>query len=78
MPTVLEVDGFRFYFYANEGNEPPHVHVDKGGATAKVWLATGEWAHSHAYTAAQQRAVRKIVAEHQTELMERWNEFFGR
>lgn len=47
MPTVLEVDGFRFYFYANEGTEPPHVHVDKGGATAKVWLATGEWAHSH-------------------------------
>lgn len=78
MPTVLEVDGFRFYFYANEGTEPPHVHVDKGGATAKVWLATGDWAHSHGYKSAQERAIRKIVTEHQTELMERWNEFFGR
>jgi hypothetical protein len=78
MPTVLEVDGFRFYFYANEGTAPPHVHVDKGGATAKVWLASGEWAHGHLYTSAQQRAIRRIVTEHQTELMERWNEFFGR
>ncbi len=78
MPTVLEVDGFRFYFYANEGSEPPHVHVDKGGATAKVWLATGEWAQSHGYTSTQQRVIRKIVTEHQAELRERWNEFFGR
>ena len=38
MPTILRIDGFRFYFYSHEPNEPPHVHVDKGGASAKVWL----------------------------------------
>ena len=53
------------------------MHVDKGGATAKVWLTTGEWAHSHGYKSAQERAIRTIVTEHRTELMERWNEFFG-
>src|SRR3546814_10806111 len=38
MPTVLRLDGYRFYFYSHEPNEPPHVHVDKGGATLKAWL----------------------------------------
>jgi Domain of unknown function (DUF4160) len=40
MPTVLRQDGFRFFFYSNEGDprEPPHVHVMRGGGEAKVWL----------------------------------------
>ncbi|HYE28339.1 MAG TPA: DUF4160 domain-containing protein [Allosphingosinicella sp.] len=38
MPTVLRLAGYRFYFYSHEPNEPPHVHVDKAEATAKVWL----------------------------------------
>lgn len=28
MPTILRIDGFRFYFYSHEPNEPPHVHID--------------------------------------------------
>jgi hypothetical protein len=36
MPTVLRLKGHRFYFYSHEPNEPPHVHVDKGGATLKA------------------------------------------
>ena len=39
MPVVLRIRGFKFYFYANEGDEPPHIHVDKGGATAKLGLS---------------------------------------
>ncbi|MCJ7627797.1 MAG: DUF4160 domain-containing protein, partial [Longimicrobiales bacterium] len=37
-PTVLDVLGFRFFFYSREaaggGLEPPHVHVRKGGGEA--------------------------------------------
>lgn len=29
MPTVYRVDGFRFFFFSNENEEPPHVHVEK-------------------------------------------------
>jgi hypothetical protein len=78
MPSVLRIGGFRFYFYANEGSERPHVHVDKGDATAKIWLATGEWAYCHGFSAAQQRTIRDILADHTGELMELWHEFFGR
>ncbi|USU07640.1 DUF4160 domain-containing protein [Sphingomonadaceae bacterium OTU29MARTA1] len=38
MPTLLRIGAFRFYFYSHEPNEPPHVQVDRGEATIKVWL----------------------------------------
>jgi hypothetical protein len=38
MPTIERYSGYRFYFYSHEPNEPPHMHVDKGGATAKIWI----------------------------------------
>ena len=78
MPVVLRVRGFVFRFFANEGTEPPHIHVDKGGATAKIWLTTGEWAYRHGFSPAQQRTICNILVKHETELMECWNEFFAR
>jgi hypothetical protein len=38
MPTVLRISGYRLYFYSHEPNEPPHIHIDKGGSSAKLWL----------------------------------------
>jgi len=77
MPTVLRVQGFRFYFYANGGSEPPHVHVDKGDATGKLWLVGVRWAHSAGFSPAQQRAIRHIVQQHHAELSAKWNELLG-
>ena len=51
MPTVHRERGFRFYFYSNENDEPPHIHVDKGGASAKVWLQPLSLAWNRGYTA---------------------------
>jgi hypothetical protein len=38
VPTVLRVGPYRFFFYSNEGSEPPHIHVEAGGKSAKFWL----------------------------------------
>lgn len=38
MPTVLTLEGFRFYFFSEEGAEPAHIHVKKGSAKGKIWL----------------------------------------
>ncbi|MDQ3015894.1 MAG: DUF4160 domain-containing protein [Bacteroidota bacterium] len=38
MPNVFRKDGYRFFFFSNEGNEPPHIHIELGGAYAKFWL----------------------------------------
>jgi hypothetical protein len=36
MPTVLIEQGFRFFFWSNENDEPMHIHVEKGGAEGKI------------------------------------------
>jgi hypothetical protein len=36
MPTILLINGYRFFFYAGDGNEPPHVHVERGDGIAKI------------------------------------------
>lgn len=39
MPTVLSIGSFRFHFYTDEGNEPPHIHVRNSDGEFKFWLA---------------------------------------
>lgn len=77
MPTVLRQDGYRFYFFSHEPNEPPHVHVDAGSSTLKAWLAPVELASSHGFRPHEINAILKLVAEHQTVLLEAWHEYFG-
>jgi hypothetical protein len=79
MPTILMMLGWRFYFYANERDEPAHVHCKKGDAEAKYWLDldTFEVVEAHAYnmSAADRRTVRRIILEHFDYLVGQWNEF---
>jgi hypothetical protein len=76
MPVVLRIRGFKFYFYANEGDEPPHIHVDKGGATAKLWLSPFRWEYANGFSPAQQKMIKEIIRQHHAELMAKWHEFF--
>lgn len=77
MPTVLRVGPFRFYFYSHEPNEPPHVHVDRGDATIKIWLNPVEVARSRGFRAHEIGGIVAIVDEHRTGLLEAWHEHFG-
>ena len=79
MPTVLLCRGWRIFFFANEGNEPIHVHCRKGRANAKFWLYPDEYNITHAYvrhmTRQQERELRTILFEHFDDIVEAWNEF---
>jgi len=78
VPTVLRERGFRFYFYSNEGQEPPHVHVEKGDGEAKLWLQPVTLAYSAGLNPAELRLARELVFEHQAAFVERWDEHFDR
>jgi hypothetical protein len=39
MPTVLRVGPYRFFFYAGDHDEPPHVHIEREDKLAKFWLS---------------------------------------
>ncbi len=38
MPKIYEQNGYRFFFYSAEGDEPCHVHIKKGEGDGKIWL----------------------------------------
>jgi hypothetical protein len=65
MPTLLRVEGFRFYYFSEERQEPPHVHVRKGDSVAKLWLLPVEIAFSRAFSRTELRRIRELTLEHQ-------------
>ena len=77
MPTVLRWKGNRFYFYSHEPNEPPHVHVDRGDASAKFWLQPVSLARNFGFSPRELRLLRGVVTEHQDGLLEAWHGYFG-
>lgn len=74
MPTVLRVGRYRFFFYSNEGSEPPHIHVKAGNDQAKFWLAPTNLALNYGFRAHELNEIEKIIQEHHEELLEAWNE----
>ena len=78
MPTVLRKHGFVFYFFAHEPTEPPHVHVDRGGGTAKLWLNPVRVAWTTDLKPAEVRQAVQLTETYQAYLLGKWNEFFLR
>ena len=79
MPTIFRYDGFRFFFYSNEGDprEPMHVHVQKAEAEAKFWLRPFvSVADSAAMDARMLRELANVVLENREMIERAWNEYF--
>lgn len=76
-PTITRIGPYRFFFYANGGVEPAHVHVQRERRSAKFWLEPVELARSVGFGAPELNAVRKIVEQNAAAFREAWNEFFG-
>lgn len=74
MPTVLRSHGYRFYFYSHELGEPPHVHIDKAGASAKVWLEDVRIAKSRGYRDKELSVILANVKRHRAKMLEAWHE----
>jgi hypothetical protein len=80
MPTIFRADGFRFFFYSNEGDprEPVHVHVMGNGGEAKVWLRPDvAIARSAGLDARALRQITRLVAARQDEIERAWHDYFG-
>lgn len=78
LPTVARIGPFRFFFYSNEGAEPPHVHAQQERKMAKFWLEPVTLASSGRFSASELRAIERIVLENRERFLEAWNEFFSR
>ena len=74
MPTVLRIRGFQFFFFSEEGNEPAHIHVRKGGGVAKFWLAPVKLAYNDGFKKQEIGEIVRLLSKHENELIRAWNE----
>jgi hypothetical protein len=63
--------------YRHEPNEPPHVHVDGDGASAKFWLEPVALARNIGFSAHVLGDLHRRVRQNQATLLEAWHAYFG-
>ena len=74
MPTVLRHGPYRFFFYSREGNEPPHIHVERDDSYAKFWLTPVGLARNRGFRSHHLTEIRTIIEENARLFEERWHE----
>lgn len=80
MPKIFEWNGYKFFFFSNEGNpqEPCHVHARKAECLAKFWVEPEVGlASSWGMSAVELNQLEKVVEEHADLIRRKWNEHFG-
>ena len=80
MPSILIENGYRFFFFSNEGNplEPCHIHVRKHGALAKYWIGEKVMlADNIGFSAKELREIESIIISNTNLIKEVWNGFFS-
>jgi len=77
MPTVLRLGPYRFFFYAGDREEPPHIHVERDEGKAKLWLDPVRLQRSSGFGAIELNRLQRLVEQNREQLMRKWNEYFN-
>jgi hypothetical protein len=79
MSKVFEWRGYRFHFYAEEGDprEPVHIHVRKGRDNAKFWLRPEvTLAYNRGFPPHVLSQLIPVIEQRVSLIESVWNEFF--
>ena len=79
MPRVFEIEGYRAFFFSNEGipREPVHIHIRKGEGEAKFWVTPRvALAESWNMKVSELARAQELVLEHHQEILDFWNRYF--
>lgn len=78
MPKI-RIDGYEFFFYSNEGNEEPHLHVYIDGYELKFWLNGGVLATKHPRVSAPKiTRIARVIRKNQNALQGFWDDYQSR
>lgn len=79
MPTLLLLNGIRYFFYSNENNESIHVHVTKGNANGKIWLEPLiRIKYMDGFSNAEQKDILEVINKYALDFKQKWNEYFSK
>jgi len=75
MPTVLKIDGFRFFFFSNE-HEPEHIHIEKGDMYARIELESLNVTDSYNVNSKDLKKIKELIKKNKDKLKGAWNGYF--
>ena len=55
----------------------PHIHIQAADDQAKFWLEPIRLAANYGFAARDLNEIERIIREHQSELLEAWDEYFS-
>ena len=76
MPTVLNLFGYRFWFYGND-HTPIHIHVKKGGAVAKYTILPISLVYNYGFKSSELKMIEAILEDNDEIIAQHWNMFFN-
>lgn len=76
MPTALRIGAYRFFFFAGDRGEPPHIHVERSSDKAKFWLEPVRLQKSSGFADHELNRLQRLVTINQQRLLQAWNEYF--
>lgn len=77
MPTVLQSGPYRFFFYASDRDEPPHIHVERDEKKAKFWLDPVRLQNSGGFNRPEINRMQDLVTQKREQFLRKWDEYFN-
>lgn len=77
MPTIHREGSYRFFFYADDETEPPHIHVTRERFKAKFWLTPVRLQNSGGFNRNELNRIQRLVQENQELLLRGWDGYFN-
>lgn len=75
MPTIFELFGLRFFFFADDHN-PIHVHVVKGDDNAKIEISPEiRLIYNHGLKVRDLKRALMLAEEYKEDIINLWNEY---
>ncbi|WP_206610255.1 DUF4160 domain-containing protein [Leptospira yasudae] len=80
VPKVFESNGYKFFFFSNEGNprEPLHIHVRKGERVAKFWIEPEILLdENYGFRSQELTWIQEEIEKNRRLIQGKWNDFFN-
>ncbi|MFM9905094.1 MAG: DUF4160 domain-containing protein [Pyrinomonadaceae bacterium] len=77
MPTIYRSGPYRFFFYAGDRDEPPHIHVERDDNKGKFWLEPVRLQNSGGFGRNEINRLQRLVEENAVRMLRSWNEYFN-
>ena len=79
MPTVLRIGSYRFHFFSDEGNEPPHIiHVLFERKDCNFWLDPITLANDRSIPIHRLNEIERLIYENKEFFITKYHEHRNR